>query len=82
MVYDLPYEIIRIEKCWTPYGDNIKVKLSGNEEISTVSLPIRFAEVYWKDLINILNRHAKDLIMARTQGTKFYVYYFDFRGDV
>ena len=31
MVSHLPYEIIRIEKGWTPYGERIKVKLSVNE---------------------------------------------------
>ena len=59
MVYDLPNENIRIEKVSNPYGDKVRAKLTGNYEIFTISLTIRYVEVFGKDFIDSFNRHAK-----------------------
>ena len=65
MVFDLPYEVIRIENGWTPYRERIKVKFSGNEEIFKISLPKRHVEIFSKHLIDFFNRHARNLSLIR-----------------
>ena len=82
MVFDLPYDIIRIEKGWTSYGERIKVKLSGNEEIFKISLPKRYVEIFSKHLIDLFNRHAGNLSLTRWQGTVSDRFHFALRRNV
>ena len=69
MLLDMPYEIIKIEKSLTAYGEKIRVTLKINEETFTVWLPKRYVEIFIKENIDLFNRNAKYLTLTRCQGT-------------
>ena len=68
MLFDMPYEIIKIEKILTAYGEKIRVTLKINEETFTVWLPKRYVEVFVKEHIDLFNRNAKYLTLTRCHG--------------
>ena len=71
LLFDMPYEILKIEKSLTAYGEKIRVTLKINEETFTVWLPKRYVEVFAKEHIDLFNRHAKYLTLTRWQGATF-----------